>query len=82
MKLESLTLDKFTPKALKKGQMFQLNGGGIPTEAGNVCAPHGTSGAHMRFDYGYDSYRSDGHGGYYTTYHNRSNLQDTCLQPS
>ena len=82
MKLESLALNKFTPNALKKEQMFQLNGGGIATGSGNVCAPHGPSGAHMNFNNGYDSSRDDGNGGTYMTYHNRTLTQMQWLQPS
>lgn len=67
MKLESLKLDKFKDKTLKREQMFVLNGGGIKSDPGTVTGPHGPSGQIMTYDYGYDSYR-DG----ILTYHNRS----------
>jgi hypothetical protein len=77
MKLESLQLDKFKGNALKREQMFSLNGGGTQTDPGTVCGPHGQSGEIVRFDYGYDSYR-DG----ILTYHNRTNIvRQVCLQP-
>ena len=73
MKLESLKLEKFKDSTLKREQMFMLNGGGIATGGGNICAPHGSSGEMMNFDYGYDANR-DG----ILTFHNRSNVEDSC----
>lgn len=70
MELESLKLDKFKKNALKKEQMFTLNGGGSVTVGGNVNGPHGPSGQMANYDYGYDSYR-DGT----LTFHNRSNVR-------
>jgi hypothetical protein len=69
MKLESLKLDKFKDDALKREQMFMLNGGGIATGPGNITAPH--MGRLANFNYGYDSHRSDG----YLTFHNRTNVR-------
>lgn len=72
MKLESLKLDKFKGSALKREQMFMLNGGGIATGGGNITAPAGAYGKLANFDYGYDSQRSDGNGGTFLTFHNRT----------
>lgn len=72
MKLESLKLDKFKGNALKKEQMFMLNGGGVATGSGNTSDV--SSGNCYNYDYGYDSVRNDGNGGTYITYHNRSNV--------
>lgn len=77
MKLERLHLDKFKENALKRQQMFKLNGGGVETAGGTVCGPHGPSGEVVSYDYGYDSVRTDGS----TTYHNRTNVLTVCLQP-
>jgi hypothetical protein len=65
MKLESLKSEKFKGNALKREQMFTLNGGGTVTPGGNR-----TEGGY-NYDYGYDSNRGDG----VTTYHDRSNLK-------
>ncbi|SNR33160.1 hypothetical protein SAMN04487979_10388 [Flavobacterium sp. ov086] len=73
MNLESLKLDKFKDCTLKKEQMFELNGGGIKSTAGNICAFHGASQRLMNFNYGYDSNR-DG----VLTYHDRTQIKDTC----
>lgn len=75
MKLESLKLEKFKDSTLKREQMFMLNGGGIRSEAGNICAPHGAEQRIMNFDYGYDIDR-DGN----LTFHDRANVQDICQQ--
>ncbi|WP_293872334.1 hypothetical protein [Flavobacterium sp.] len=75
MKLESLQLDKFQDKALKREQMFMLNGGGIPTGPGNICLQN-SSGVWENFDYGYDSDR----GGGVLTFHNRTLTKTLCLQ--
>lgn len=77
MKLESLQLEKFKDSTLKREQMFSLNGSGIKSEAGSICDEHGPSRRIMHFNYGYDSSR-----GGVTTYHNRSNVEDICEQPS
>lgn len=61
MKLESLKLEKFEADALKKEQMFALNGGGTATPSGTR-----TEGGRT-YDYGYDSDRGDR-----ITYHNRT----------
>lgn len=63
MKLESLNLEKFKKNALKKEQLFMLNGGGTVTGEGSN-PPEDKRGPYY---YGYDSIRSDGR----TTYHNR-----------
>ena len=57
MKLESLKLDKFKNEALKKEQMFALNGSGTVTPGGH----------REDYTYGYDSDRGNG----WITYHNR-----------
>ncbi len=75
MKLESIKLDKFKDNVLKKEQMFMLNGNGIATPGGNICAPHGPEGRVMNFDYGYDAIR-DGS----LTFHSRKHVMDICLQ--
>ncbi|HAT77560.1 MAG TPA: hypothetical protein DCS19_12225 [Flavobacterium sp.] len=83
MKLESLKLEKFKSNALKKEQMFMLNGGGSKTEAGTHCGEHGPKGKFMEYDYGYDVLRGvDSSGMSYITYHNRSNVRDSCEQNS
>lgn len=70
MKLESLKLEKFQDSALKKEQMFMLNGGGTKTGA-NWCYTGGThNGRAASFYYGYDSDR-----GGVTTYHDRSQIR-------
>ncbi|MDL2144871.1 hypothetical protein QQY79_20270 [Flavobacterium tructae] len=73
MKLESLKLDKFKDRALKREQLFVLNGGGIYSGAGNICAPHGQSQKVMNFNYGYDSNRNG-----VITFHDRSEVRDIC----
>jgi hypothetical protein len=73
MELESLGLDKFKDVSLKREQLFMLNGDGIRSDPGNICAPHGPSQKLMNFNYGYDSQR-DG----VTTFHNRTEIQDIC----
>jgi natural product precursor len=76
MKLESLKLERFQKDALKKEQMFKLNGGGTPTPAGQAC---GTANVYPYrtwiYDYGYDVIR-DGK----TTYHNRTNHLETTAE--
>lgn len=77
MKLESLKLDRFQKDALKKEQMFKLNGGGTPTSGGSGCGT-GTSASNpdtvYKYDYGYDAIRTNPDGATYTTYHNRTNV--------
>ena len=74
MKLESLKLEKFNDKALKKEQMFNLNGGGTKTPGGHGCGT-GTSASNpnvnLEYDFGYDVDRGDG----YITYHDRTNVK-------
>jgi natural product precursor len=74
MKLESLQLDKFQEKALKKEQMFKLNGGKNTVTAGGSGCGTGTSASNpnvnLQYDFGYDVNR-DG----YITYHDRTNVQ-------
>ena len=55
-----------------------LNGGGMVTSGGSICAPHGPAGMIQHFEYGYDSSRDDGNGGTYLTFHNRKNVQQIC----
>jgi hypothetical protein len=74
MKLESLQLDKFHDKALKREQMFKLNGGGIETPAGNTCEKDPVTGVWENFNYGYDAIRSDGT----RTFHNRTCVTTNC----
>jgi natural product precursor len=75
MKLESLQLDKFQDKALKKEQMFKLNGGGTKTEGGFGCGT-GTLGSNpnavLAFNFGYDVDRGGGR----ITYHDRTNVRE------
>ncbi len=78
MKLESLKKDKFKDNTLKKEQMFQLNGGGVATPAGNICSQHGPDQILMNFDYGYDVMRSNPDGTTYLTFHSRTNVKDIC----
>jgi hypothetical protein len=78
MKLERLKLEKFKDNVLKREQLFMLNGGGIATAGGNICAPHGPAGIVQNFDYGYDVSRTDAYGGTFLTFHNRTNLQNNC----
>ncbi|WP_428229139.1 hypothetical protein [Flavobacterium sp.] len=73
MELESLKLNKFKDVSLKREQLFMLNGDGIKSDPGNICAPHGASQKLMNFNYGYDSQR-DG----VTTFHDRSDVKDIC----
>lgn len=70
MKLESLKLEKFKDSALKKEQMFMLNGGGIVTSGGTIRGPHGPGGKLATYDYGYDSSRNGT-----LTFHDRSNVR-------
>lgn len=74
MKLESLKLEKFENYALKKEQMFTLNGGGTQTPGGSGCG-YGTVSSDYytmySYDYGYDVDRGDG----LITYHNRTNVK-------
>ncbi|MFH6937336.1 hypothetical protein [Flavobacterium sp. FlaQc-30] len=77
MKLESLKLEKFKGCTLKREQMFKLSGGGVKSDPGETCGPHGQEGRVMHFSYGYDSLRNGE-----LTYHNRSNVEDICEQPS
>lgn len=60
MKLESLQLEKFKADALKKEQMFALNGAGTRTPGGE----------REDYSYGYDSDRGNG----VITYHDRKRL--------
>jgi len=69
--LESLQLDKFQDKALKKEQMFKLNGGEGTATAGGHMANGTHNGSPASFDYSYDSDRGDG----VITYHERSNVR-------
>lgn len=69
MKLESLKLNKFKDIALKREQLFTLNGGGIATGGGNITGPHGASGQNANYNYGYDSSRNG-----VLTFHDRSNV--------
>ena len=74
MKLESLKLDKFNEGALKREQMFTLNGGGTKTPGGHGCGGGTVSsdmGSCYDYDYGYDINQNDGR----TTYHDRTNVQ-------
>ena len=77
MKLESLKLDRFQKDALKKVQMFKLNGGGTKTLGGTAC---GTANVYPYrdwiFDYGYDVLREGG----VKTYHDRSNYLETTSE--
>lgn len=68
MELESLQLDKFKDSALKREQLFMLNGGGIPSPGGNINGEH--FGRPANFNYGFDTYR-DG----ILTFHNRTNVK-------
>lgn len=74
MKLESLKLEKFSESALKKEQMFTLNGGGTKTPGGHGCGG-GTVSSNMgecyEYDFGYDIDRGGGH----ITYHDRTNVK-------
>ncbi|WP_396146905.1 TIGR04149 family rSAM-modified RiPP [Flavobacterium sp.] len=74
MKLENLKLDKFQDKALKKEQMFKLNGGNTVTAGGFGCGA-GTVSSDMStiysYNFGYDINRGNGH----ITYHDRTNLK-------
>ena len=64
MKLERLSLEKFRKDALKKEQMFKLNGGGTRTSGGtNYNGMHGGRPA---------AYDGTAEG---ITYHGRSNIQ-------
>lgn len=79
MKLESLKLEKFNDSTLKKEQMVQLNGGGIPSPAGTTKGPHGPLGANALYNYGYDVYRNGE-----LTFHNRTfvrYLQEVPTEP-
>ena len=67
MKLESLKLEKFNDKALKREQMFNFNGGGTATPGGHACQVD-EFGRTWELDYGYDAIR-DG----VLCYHNRTN---------
>jgi hypothetical protein len=58
--------------------MFKLNGGGVATPAGNVCAPHGAEQTHVNFNYGYDAIRTRSDGTTYLTFHNRTDRVDNC----
>ncbi|WP_396146907.1 TIGR04149 family rSAM-modified RiPP [Flavobacterium sp.] len=74
MKLENLKLDKFQDKALKKEQMFKLNGGGTRTPGGHGCGGGTVSsnmGACYDYDFGYDIDRGNGN----ITYHDRTNVK-------
>lgn len=68
MKLESLQLDKFKDSALKKEQMFKLNGGDTATPGGHACRID-EQGRTWEFDYGFDAIRDGG----LITLHNRTN---------
>ncbi|OXB19975.1 hypothetical protein [Flavobacterium tructae] len=68
MELESLKLDKFKDRALKREQLFVLNGDGVKSPAGTICDWHG--GKLQKFDYGYDSER-----GGRLTFHDRCNVR-------
>lgn len=76
MKLESLKLGKFKDNTLKREQMFVLNGGGIPSTGGNICADvadiYGNV-KKMNFNYGFDSNRNG-----IITFHNRTDYKDIC----
>lgn len=52
--------------------MFSLNGGGSGTGFGRVEESH--EGKAAIYNYGYDWIRSDGAGGTYLTFHNRSDI--------
>lgn len=69
MKLESLQLEKFETKSLKKEQMHSLIGGGGRTDGGGpIEMPSG--GQWWVICYTYDSIRGNGH----TTYHGWYNV--------
>lgn len=68
MKLESLKLNKFKDNALKREQMFTLNGGDTRTDPGSACEVD-QFGRTWEFDYAYDAIR-DGGG---TSLHGRTN---------
>lgn len=78
MKLESLELDKFKGNALKREQMFKLDGGGTVTPGGHGCGT-GTLGSNnnvnLEYDFGYDSDRGDG----FITYHDRTNVRQVAM---
>ena len=77
MKLESLKENKFKDSVLKREQLFTLNGGGTVTAAGSGCGA-GTSASHpdtiYKYDFGYDSIRTNADGSTFVTYHNRTNV--------
>lgn len=68
MKLERLQLDKFQDKALKKEQMFKLNGGKDTLTSGGSSCETDSFCRVWEFDYGYDAIRNNG-----TSFHNRKN---------
>jgi hypothetical protein len=70
----SLKLDKFKGSALKREQMFTLNGDGMRTDPGH--ATDNSGGRCQTYDYSYDSQRSNGSGGTFITYHGRSNVRN------
>lgn len=70
MKLESLKLEKFKDYALKKEQMFKLNGGRVRSGGGRALGT--MNGRPCYFDYGFDSTTLDG---LTVTFHNRSNIE-------
>jgi len=73
MKLESLKMDKFKENALKKEQMFELNGLAERTSPGiNLC--HYSGGHWYLVDYAYDTVRADIPGG--LAFHGYSNWRE------
>lgn len=71
MKLESLQLEKFKGNALKREQMFKLNGGTIGTPTPGGHNPNGShAGYPASYDYSYDSDR-----GGVITYHGRTKVR-------
>ena len=74
MKLESLKETKFKDAALKREQMFRLNGGGTITSGGSGCYQSTVYPYRVwNCDYAYDSTRTNADGSTFTTYHNRTN---------